>query len=185
MSDFKVAHRYAKSLLDEAVKQGKEDEVKKDLEYILNSSTESRDLRLMLENPIIKYDKKYAILEKIFKSGISELSIKFVNLVCKKERAEILIPITREYINQYNLYKNVSIASIKTAIKMDDKLRKEFVSIIEKSFGKNIELREEVDEELIGGFILRMNDRQIDESIQSKLNQLKLNLIDHSYNALV
>jgi F-type H+-transporting ATPase subunit delta len=53
-------------------------------------------------------------------------------------------------------------------------LRKQFVRIAEKLTGKTIELEEKVNAELIGGFILKINDRQLDESVRTQLNTLKM-----------
>jgi F-type H+-transporting ATPase subunit delta len=185
MSEFKVALRYSRSLLEEAVSQKSEDVIKADLEAFITSCDESREMRNMLHNPIIKSDKKFEILESAFSKSIDKLTLSFFSLVCKKQRASFLISMSREYLNQYNLYKNISKASIKTAISLNENLKKEFVSIIEKGLNKKVDLQHEVDEDVIGGFILKINDRQIDESIRHKLNQLKLNLIDESYKALV
>lgn len=185
MSEFKVALRYARSLLEEAVSRKTEDVIKNDLESFVASCEESRDFRNMLSNPIIKSDKKYEILESVFKKNVNELTMSFFRLVCKKERASLLIAMCGEYLNQYNVFKNISLARITTAISIDENLKKEFVKIIEEGIGKKVDLQHEVDAELIGGFVLKINDRQIDESIRYKLNRLKLNLIDQSYKALV
>lgn len=185
MSEFKVALRYSRSLLEEAVDKKSEDTVKSDMQILLDTCNESRDLRIVLSNPIIHFDKKSSILTNIFKGILSDLSMRFLDLVCKKGRASILIQMAEEYLNQYNIFKNINKASLTTVFALDSKMRNEFVQILEKGFGKKVELEERIDSELIGGFVLQLNDRQIDESIRHRLNQLKLNLIDQSYNSLV
>ncbi|QNL22093.1 ATP synthase F1 subunit delta [Hyphobacterium sp. CCMP332] len=185
MSEIKVALRYAKSLLEESVKRGIEEKIKSDIDLFTRAVKSSRDLRVVLSNPIIGFDKKNEVLNKIFKGKVDDLTINFFQLVCKKGRAANLTTIAREFENQYFTYKNINKASITTAIALDDSLRNQFAKIIEEGFGKKVDLSDKVDQELIGGFILRMNDRQIDESIRQKLNQLKLNLIDQSYNSLI
>lgn len=185
MSEIKVALRYAKSLLEESVSRGIEEKIKSDIDLFTGAVKSSRDLRVALSNPIIGFDKKNEVLNKIFKGKVDNLTINFFQLVCKKGRAANLTTIAREFENQYFTYKNINKASITTAIALDDSLRNQFAKIIEEGFGKKVDLTDKVDKELIGGFILRMNDRQIDESIRQKLNQLKLNLIDQSYNSLI
>ncbi len=185
MSEIKVAIRYAKSLLEESVKRSKEETIKSDIDLFTETVKSSRDLRIVLSNPIIGFDKKSEVLKKVFKGKVDDLTLNFFQLVCKKGRAANLSTIAKEFEAQYNAYKNINKASITTAIELDDSLKIQFAKIIEEGFGKKVDLSEKVDEDLIGGFILRMNDRQIDESIRQKLNQLKLNLIDQSYNSLI
>ncbi len=185
MSEIKVALRYAKSLLEEAVSRGQEEKIKTDIDLFTETINSSRDLRIMLGNPIIGFDKKFEILSLIFSGKIDDLTLNFFHIVCKKGRASNLISIAREFEKQFYAFKNINKANITTAIALDSSLKNEFVKIIEESFGKKVDLSDKVEEDLIGGFILRMNDRQIDESIRQKLNQLKLNLIDQSYNSLI
>ena len=112
----------------------------------------SRDLRVALSNPIIGFDKKNEVLNKIFKGKVDKLTINFFQLVCKKGRAANLTTIAREFENQYFAYKNINKASITTAIALDDSLRNQFTKIIEEGFGKKVDLTDKVDQELIGWF---------------------------------
>lgn len=185
MSEIKVALRYAKSLLEESVSQGQEEKIKADIDLFTECIDSSRDLRVMLGNPIVGFDKKAEILKMIFSGKVEDLTLNFFHIVCKKGRASNLVVIAREFENQYYAYKNINKASIITAIELDKSLKGEFVKIIEEGFGKKVDLSDTVDKDLIGGFILNMNHRQVDESIRHKLNQLKLNLIDQSYKSLI
>lgn len=185
MPEIKVAIRYAKSLLEEAVENKNEDNIKKDIDLFLDAINGSRELRIVLKNPIIGFDKKYQLLKSIFQGKVEDLTMIFFHLVCKKGRAINLSEIAREYENQFYTYKNINRASLSTAISVDDKMKSEFAKILEEGFGKKVELKDLVDESLIGGFVLKINDRQIDESIRTRLNVLKLNLIDKSYNSLI
>jgi F-type H+-transporting ATPase subunit delta len=125
------------------------------------------------------------VLKSIFEGKIEDLSLRFFHLASKKGRAELLIAMGEEFLNQYNIYKNISKATLSTVMAMDSNLKNEFIKILEDGFGKKVELKEVTDPDLIGGFVLKISDRQIDESIKRRLNQLKLNLIDQSYKALV
>ena len=73
-------------------------------------------------------------------------------------------------------------ALIKTAIGLDDKLRKRVLEIVKQTAGNGeIELIEKVDPSIIGGFVLSISDRQLDESVKHKLTALKKNLLDSKY----
>ncbi len=185
MSGNKVAYRYAKSVLEEALVQKSEEKLYKDMAVFLDALKESRDLSLVLSNPVINYDKKFEILKEIFQGHVEKLTINFFRLVCKKGRAEFLVDIAKEFQIQYDLLRNINRASITTAFQIDQDLRKEFIKIVEEGFNKKVDLTEVVNEDLIGGFILNVNDRRLDESIRSKLNRLRLDLIDQSYKAKI
>ena len=79
--------------------------------------------------------------------------------------------------------KSILSGTVTTSFPINDELRDQFKGIVSKAYGKEIELAEKVDKEIIGGFILKVGDRQIDESIKSKLQRLKNKFKDNSYVA--
>ena len=78
MSDYRVASRYAKSLLSLAIEQKIEDELLRDLTLIGDTCASSRDLIITLKNPIVKYDKKLSILKRLFEGKVNALIIRFI-----------------------------------------------------------------------------------------------------------
>jgi len=76
MSVTRIASRYAKSLLDLATEQGKVDKVLEDMKTF-NEAAAQRDFELVLKSPIIKSDKKQAILKEIFGGQFDELTMIF------------------------------------------------------------------------------------------------------------
>lgn len=178
----RVASRYVKSLLDLAVKQGSLDKVHADMQLFAATLDKSRDLELMLKSPVIKHDKKNAILSAVFKSKVSDLTMAFIDIITKKNREPLLAEISREFHNAFNVYKGVGKASVTTTVPMDAKTRQEFEAIVKKlSNRKEVELEEKVDKELIGGFILNVEDKQIDASIKNNLKKLKLKFSENPY----
>jgi F-type H+-transporting ATPase subunit delta len=182
MADIRVASRYVKSLLGLAVEQGVLEEVHKDMRSFEIICKESRAFTLMLNSPVIRHEKKRAILEKIFTGKVNKLTLAIMDILTRKNREPLLLPIAKEFHNAYNEYKGISKASITTTIPMDKELRSEIEKIVKKlSDKKLVEIDEKVDKELIGGFILNVGDRQIDTSIKSKLEKLKLGFSENPY----
>src|SRR5690606_7887299 len=97
---------------------------------------------------------------------------------------EPLLPlIAKEFHNAYNLHKGIVKATITTAVPLDDKLRAEFERMVKSmSTLTQVEIIEKTDPEIIGGFVLKVGDRQIDASLQSKLKTLKHNFSKNPYN---
>lgn len=87
--------------------------------------------------------------------------------------------IADEFISQYNRLKGTERATIITTMPLTDALRQKFTAIVlKKTGGKVVELEEKIDPKLIGGYVLRLGDRQIDGSIRSQLNELRLQFLN-------
>jgi F-type H+-transporting ATPase subunit delta len=178
MSEKRIAVRYAKSLVDLAAEMKVLDSVKKDMELIDGVCEENRQLRLMLKSPIILSDKKRNILELIFDKKVSELTLKFFKVLSRKNRLNVLPYITGEVIQQYNKINGIQTATITSSMPLTPKMRTEVEKIVAKASGKKVLLEEKIDKELIGGFVLNIGDRQLDESIAGNLNRLRIKLLE-------
>jgi F-type H+-transporting ATPase subunit delta len=175
MAGFKAASRYVRSLLGLAQEQGVLDEVHKDMQLIAKTCDESFELVALLRSPIIKHDKKKAILEKIFKGKVHNLTLAIIDIITRKNREPLLPIIAAEFHNAYNDFKGIQKAYITTTIPLDQELRKEIEQMVKKLSGKKtIELEEKINKDLIGGFILNVGDKQVDASISNKVRGLKL-----------
>jgi F-type H+-transporting ATPase subunit delta len=181
MSDVRVAGRYAKSLLDLAVERGSVEEVHADMLLFTKTVTENRDLGLALSNPIIKGDKKQIILKSIFGGKVSELTMAFFDILTKKSREAILTTVATEFVNQYNLLKGIVRAYVTTATPLTADLREQITGLVAQQTGKQVELHEKVDATLIGGYILRVGDRQIDDSIRNGIRKLRATFKENPY----
>ena len=173
MSEVRVASRYAKSLIELAQEKSILEDVHNDLHLFEKTCQESRDLRLMLKNPIITSDKKLNAIKAIFGNSFSEVSMLFMEIVSRKNREPLLYSISQEVHRQYNILKGVESATVTTAIPLDNSLRSEFQSMIQKISGKKVELNEKVDSKIIGGYVLQVADKQIDASVKTKLQTLR------------
>lgn len=169
----KAGKRYAKSILSLAKEQKKVDEIYQDMLLIYKICKENRELVLVLENPIVRGHNKAVILDKIFSKHISKLSQTFLSLLVTKGREGLIDDIADQYISLYKEYKNIETAHITTSVALDAKLKKKILETLGKTSKKEIELVENVDADIIGGMILRIGDRQVDQSIRRKLNNYK------------
>ena len=96
-----------------------------------------------------------------------------MNLILKNSREDILRQIADAFINLYKKSKNIMDVTVISATKLDDKTRATIEAKIKANFEGTIELTEKIDPALIGGFIVRIDDQQIDASIASQLSNLK------------
>lgn len=182
MAETRVASRYVKSLLGLAIEQNAVDAVHNDMLTFSKVVKDSREFALMLRNPIIKHDKKREILEKIFKGRVNKLTLAIFDIITCKNREPLLPAIAEEFHHAYNVYKNIGEATVTTAIPLDAALRAEIEKIVKKlSDKKEVEIKEKVDADMIGGFVLNVGDRQVDASIKNKLKALKVKFSENPY----
>ncbi|HSI90771.1 MAG TPA: ATP synthase F1 subunit delta [Adhaeribacter sp.] len=181
MSDTRVASRYAKSLLDLALEKGTLEQVREDMELLDKTVQQNRDYRLMLKNPIIKHDKKLAILKAIFDGKVSPMTSLFLEIITRKNREAVLESMPQEFERQYNLINNIQTATVTTATPLDAALRDQFRELVARKTGKTIQLEEKTDPSLIGGFVLTIGDTQIDDSIKSSLQRLRNKFNENLY----
>ncbi|GAB4029528.1 ATP synthase F1 subunit delta [Spirosoma gilvum] len=174
-----VAARYAKSLLDLAQEKGLTETMYKDMQFFKKTLEGSRPLLLMLKNPIVRAEKKSAILNAVFVSHVDSVTMAFFQIIAKKNREPIMDAIADEFISQYDRLKGVERATIITTVPLNDTLRKTFKAMVAKTTGSQlVELDERIDSRLVGGYVLRVGDQQIDESIRSQLNDLRLKFLN-------
>jgi len=182
MSLFRVASRYAKSLLELSVERGELEAVHQDMQRLLDLGEAQEEFVLMLQDPVIRSDKKLNVLKSLFSDGNAALTVDFFELLTSKRRENVLMAIAREFHKQYNIHKGIQAAELITTFPIDGELRKSFVEMVKEISGKDkVQLSEKIDEDLIGGFVLTVGDRQIDESLESKLNLLRLRFTQNLY----
>jgi F-type H+-transporting ATPase subunit delta len=182
MADQRVAARYAKSLLDLAQEMGTLATIKQDMDLLANTMAGSRDLRLLLRNPIVKHDKKLSILNAVFQGKVSETILRFFQILTSKNREAALEHIGTEFLAQYNALMGVQVAEVTSAVPLTPATRAEIEQMVKQQTGlKEVSLTEKVDASLIGGFILRVGDQQIDDSVRGGLRRLRTSLTDNSY----
>ena len=177
----RAANRYAKALLDLALDQKLEDLVYNDMQVIQSSIKGSADLQMMLHNPIITNATKKNALESVF-DQLNPLSKKLLDLLAENKRLALLQAVAGQYSVLYNQFKGIVKATVTTAIAIDDMMRKEVLDkASDLAKGKKIDLENKIDESILGGFILRVGDIQIDASIANKLNKLKRNFKENIF----
>lgn len=176
MQSHRAASRYAKSMIELAKEQKVLDEVYSDMRLFSTVIEENRVLAVMLKNPIITHDKKQKVLHALFNNRMNKLSMLAFDLITKKNRESILAAIATEFQVQYNSYKGLQVADITTTIALDDDLRTKFNQLVEEVSGKKASLNEIIDEKIVGGFVLNVGDRRLDQSLRTQLSNIKREL---------
>ncbi len=168
----KLVIRYAKAFFQLAVENNSLDEVYNDCLLIQKSIKENKGFDNFLQSPVIKTGKKNQILEAIFSGKINQVTLSFLMLIVRKGREKSIVDIVVQFVNLFMDKKNILAAKLTTAHKISDGSKERIVAYLAKTTGKEIELSQAIDKELIGGFVINFDDKIMDASIKKKLQQL-------------
>ena len=177
----RAAVRYAKSLIELSIERNDLEAVKADMDLIHTTCVESKDLVLLLESPVVKTDKKLSILKAIFGSQLSELTNAFIKILTEKGRESLLDDISAAFEDLYLVHENILRATIKSVDGVNDAFKSKVSGLIKSAYNKDVEIIEEKDKSLIGGFVLTVGDKQIDASISRKLAELEKEFNTNTY----
>lgn len=172
MKETRVAYRYAKSLIDLAAENGVLDQVNADMAGLVTVFKQNSQLAAVMKNPIVQGDKKQAILEALFKGKVNTFTMSLLSLLTKKHRESVVFEIATEFQKLYREKMGIKVVEVTTTQPISDDQRANFKRIMASKASK-VELIEKIDEKILGGFVLKMDDQQIDESVAAKLNKIK------------
>jgi len=166
--------------MDFAIEQKELEAVAADVELISETCRQSRDLVVLLRSPVIKVDKKVAVLNKIFVGKIGSISLNFIGIIAKRNREDLIPEIAHAFVNLYKEHQGIIAAEVISAVPLDDDLRKKVNAFIQRHSEK-VELTEVVNDRIIGGLIIRIGDKQYDDSILKRINELKREFSKNPY----
>lgn len=170
---YKILRRYTLALYGVAEDTKKLDEVKKDADFIIGMLNESRDLTLFFNSPLINKKKKKEIAKIILGDSISEVSMKFIDLLIERKRDNLLKFIYEDYLALRNERLGIMNVKVKTAIELDSKEKEAMQKKIDSLINLKSNPTFEVDKNIIGGFQISYKDTILDASIKSQLEKLK------------
>jgi F-type H+-transporting ATPase subunit delta len=182
MQNPRLAHRYAKSIIDLSTETGQLNAVYADMKLISRICRSNADFMQVLKSPIIKSDKKGKIIQAVLQTQVSELTSKFVLLLVNKTRENSLSEIADAFIAQYNDIHQIRQVKITTAAPMSDAVEQAILAKVKAAIpAASIELETAIDEELIGGFMLETADKLIDMSILRDLKDVRKQFLNNDY----
>ena len=177
MDENKISVRYAKALFSLASENKALEEAKRDIDLIYQVTTLVPEFKMILGSPLIKSSDKGLIFKEIFAKQINAMTFSFLNLVLSNKRESYLEDISRNFLALYRKNSGFKSAVISSAFALDSVTVEQLKELIRGKFKTEVELSCIVNRELIGGFVLRVEDQQIDASVSTKLKGLKQELI--------
>jgi F-type H+-transporting ATPase subunit delta len=177
MNQSKISVRYAKALFMTAHDAKILNEVMEDINFFMQVHKFGR-LREMLESPVVKSSDKKRVVNELFSKKISKLSMDFFNLLITNKRESYLPLIALNFKGLYKRNIGIRSAELTVSEKIDEEFIIKFKEILKKTFKSEIELEEKVNPQIIGGFILKVDDEQFDASVSSELAKIRKKLLE-------
>ncbi|MFY0644875.1 MAG: F0F1 ATP synthase subunit delta [Bacteroidia bacterium] len=177
MASSRIASRYSKSLLELAKEANALDAVKEDMMLVMDLCANSKELANLLKNPIVKAKDKSEVLTKIF-SSCNKSTTDFIQfLVMKKREAELPL-VAEQYIQAYDSMKGIARATVTSAIPLSDETLNRVRTYVQGLIGTaDLELTNNIDASIIGGMIVRHEDKLLDMSVAKELREIRKELI--------
>ena len=129
---------------------------------------------------MIPPSKKSMIFHKIFDGNIEDITLSLIDLVVTNGRESFLPAIARVFIHDTLKYKGITESMLTTAVRIDEKIKKQISDLISDIFKTRVDLHTIVEPGIVGGFILQVDDNYIDASIRNKLRRVKKELLGSS-----
>ena len=179
MSDYRVIKRYALALLENANQLNNVEIIYKDVLNFVEICREAREFWVILKNPVIHISKKRKIIQSVFTKEMNPLTMDFIYIILDNRREYLLKDIFEQFIRAYKTQRNILETELVTASPMDKATLDSIGNYIKTVTGSSsVEMKNTIDEKIIGGFALKYDDKLIDATISNRIEQLKKHLIN-------
>jgi F-type H+-transporting ATPase subunit delta len=175
--DSLIRVRYAKAFFQIAKEKNMLVQLKTDIETIFGVCNNSPEFMYFLNSPVIKSSKKAELLENIFKTSVNQDTLNFLLLITHNKRETEIPGICRNFLELTRKDQNIKTATLVTASEIMPTVTEKIKAIIEKELKARVELSTKVNPDMIGGIILRVDDKQYDASVATQLKKIKQQLL--------
>ncbi|MCX8523406.1 MULTISPECIES: ATP synthase F1 subunit delta [Chryseobacterium] len=169
----KVAKRYAQGLLEFTTESGQTEAVFSEMKDVVKIMSESADLNKFFLTPYVDANKKTEIANEIFKN-FSPVAQNLIRLIIKNGRESQLKNVAQQFINKVEDINGVQRITLTTATQLSNENIEQILrstNLVNSSATFDLEVN--VKPEILGGYILRVGDQQVDASVKAKLDKIK------------
>jgi F-type H+-transporting ATPase subunit delta len=171
--NIKLAQPYAEALLDVTTKEGSLDKVINDLTSLSTILSESSDLRKALANPTLSSLAKKEIIKAVLKDAVSKTIVKFLMVLCDRGRIAYLADVIEKALELAYEKASIQIAYVSSSIELTSAQEESLTEKLQTMTGASqIKLKLSIDESLLGGFVVQVGSKIIDNSVKGQLRQL-------------
>lgn len=167
-----ISVRYARALLKCATLEGYEHAIYEDMTCLSKCYIDVPELSVTIANPMLSQENKQKVLESACGKHIHSLTKKFISLVIKEKRENVMQLMAASYITLYREKNKIISGQLITAKAVDATTEAKMKKLIEDKTQATVEFNTQVDPEIIGGFILEYDTYRMDASVTTKLRTI-------------
>ncbi|MBK9247762.1 MAG: ATP synthase F1 subunit delta [Ignavibacteria bacterium] len=171
MINYRIVKRYAQAIFG-SLQDSQVEVVYLDLQYVKATIDQSKDLRALLQSPVVSHNKKQEILREIYSEHISTQTLDFLMLVAEKRRENMLEGIIEAFQELYYEFMNMMPIECSTAVEIQEDLKVQLSQNIANQVQKVVVADFKVKPELKGGAVVKIDDRMYDGSVRRQLELL-------------
>ena len=168
-----VSKRYAYALFEAGLELNKLDVFKEDLQVIAHVLNVEPQIQKILSHPKISKDEKKDLMSSIFGGKVSQEMLNFLYIIVDKRREGNLMEISDQFNELFNEHKNIVEVTAITAVPMDRKAQDRLAVVLGNKINKTIRLRNIVDKDIIGGVLLKVENKIIDGTVKGQLESME------------
>lgn len=178
MNHSKISVRYSKALFQTALESNTLEKVKDDLSILSDFIKNEPLFNHLLHSPLVGTNQKITIFVNTFMNHFSKVTVDFLKLVSRNKREAFLDDMVRNYISLYRKYKGLLTVDLTTVSPLSDELKLRIKNVIHERFQKEVQFRDFINPEIMGGFVLKVDDLQYDASVSTQLKSIKTQLTE-------
>lgn len=172
----------AKNYADSLIQVGKDgvmtyDAILNDLNTVMDITSESTELVSVMENPAISINSKNEIIDSVFANQVSDKIINFLKILIDKKRFYEIDQIIQCYKTEVDKINNIQQVEVVSAVELTDDRKERLTEKLKSKLNKQVKVNWILDNDIIGGLIIKINDDVIDNSLKNKLETLSKNII--------
>lgn len=183
MNNYRINTHYAKALLLLSKERDVEDRVAVDMRLVADVWAENRELAALFANPVVKGEKKVAIVKEMFDGKVSQETMTFLVFVTRKSRSVFMRGIAESYLEMYRDYRGIVLSDLVTHQPIDDVARAMVTRMVADYTGKTVELHDRTDPKMLGCFKLEFDGKMYDARIRTKIRRMRLEFAKNDYES--
>jgi F-type H+-transporting ATPase subunit delta len=172
-ADFRAARRYAGALFNVALARGEEDAVAQNLTDVTSVTTQSRELMGVLHHPRVTRERKKKILAGVFHDQVRPDVEHLLLMLVEKDRAALIPNVATEFARLLDEHRKETDAEAISAVPLTEQQKAQLEAQLQATTGYKVRLTARVDENILGGLIVRVGDKLIDASVATRLSQIR------------
>lgn len=171
IKNLKVAKRYAHALVESGIDCI--DKVVSDMNLLDELIFKNEDLKTFFLHPVVSLKDKKETIEKAFKDKISEISFNFIETLLDENRFGIFRTILEVFIKETERIKNMQRVEVVSAVDIDEEEKEKLTKKLSEKLNKEVILKYNLDGTILGGIVVKVEDKVVDLSLKAKFENLK------------